>query len=149
MLQTALVRRFALSLGWLGVAPFAAFAFASVVETGLVSRDFAAQALAVYGGVILSFLGGIAWGLTLGARPGHALGPQDLVAAIAASLIGFAGALSPPAVGLPILAAGFLIALAYDLRHVRGGVLPRWYKALRVGLTSCAVASLAAGALSP
>ena len=142
MLQTALVRRFALSLGWLGVAPFAGLAFAALFETGLAPRAWAVQALAVYGGVILSFIGGITWGLTVGEHGTRGLGPRDLLFAIALSLAGFAGALAAPALGLPLLAAGFLAALAYDLRQVAGGRFPSWYKRLRIALTSCAVAAL-------
>ncbi len=149
MLQTALVRRFALSLGWLGVAPFAALACAAIIDTGLVSRGWALQALAVYGGVILSFLGGTTWGAALCAQGALGLSPRDLLVAIAASLIGFAGALAPPAYGLPLLAGGFLFALVWDLRHIEAGLFPRWYKALRFGLTACAFAALGAGALSP
>lgn len=147
MLQTALVRRFALSLGWLGVAPFAGLAFAALFETGLAPRAWAVQALAVYGGVILSFIGGITWGLTVGEHGAQGLGvqrlgPRDLLFAIALSLVAFAGALAAPALGLPLLAAGFLAALVYDLRQVAGGRFPSWYKRLRIALTSCAVAAL-------
>ena len=74
---------------------------------------------------------------------GFRLCEQDgWVFAIALSLAGFAGALAAPALGLPLLAAGFLAALVYDLRQVAGGRFPSWYKRLRIALTSCAVAAL-------
>ncbi len=147
MMHSASLQRFALALGWLGVIPFVSLALACLLLPGLAARHAALSALILYGALILSFLGGATWGLTL-ARPDRAeLGVRDLLIGIGASLLGFAGALLTPGAGLPVLVAGFALMLAYDLRAIAAGLLPVWYRPLRMGLTFTAIASLGVAGL--
>ena len=144
MLQALCVPRLALVLGWAGIMPFVALSLAAVFAIGPLSQSWAMGALALYGAVILSFLGGAVWGLTL-AREHEPLRPgaMGLSTGIAASLAAFGGALLPHGFGLPLMIAGFLAMLIYDLGAIARGLLPQWYRPLRIGLSAAATGSLA------
>ncbi|WP_298428433.1 DUF3429 domain-containing protein [Rhodoblastus sp.] len=128
-----------LVLGWAGALPFVVLTLAAIAGRGSVQTD-ALAALAAYGGVILSFMGGVQWGLQMGMAPEG--GRIGYAMSVLPALAGFAAVLLPPRGGLPLLGAGFLALLAYDLRRSRDGVGPAWYPALRKPLTAAVVASL-------
>jgi hypothetical protein len=67
------------------------------------------------------------------------------------ALIAFGASFASPAAALLILAVGFALLLAYDLRRVSRGVGPAWYARLRVQLSTAVVTCLAAavGTLLP
>jgi hypothetical protein len=99
--------------------------------------------LLTYGAVILSFMGGVQWGLAV------ASGGSDLrrygisvVPALLAWLGLYLGALN----GLLVVAAAFAALLAYDLWTVRRGEAPAWYGRLRVRLTVAVLAMLLSAA---
>ncbi len=129
------------ALGVAGLIPFIGGALAmALADDG--ARAQAALALAAYGAVIVSFLGGIHWGLAF-AR----LQPPVAMFAwgVLPSLVGWAALLLPPATGLALLAA--MIAVCYVVDH-------RVYPRLQVGhwlplrrlLSAVAALSCAAGA---
>ncbi len=89
-------------------------------------------ALLGYGAVILSFLGGIHWGLAL-AR--DAPGLRLLGVGVLPSLVGWAGLLVGGDAGLLLLTAGFLAVLAVDIGLSRNGAAPAWFARLRTMLT--------------
>lgn len=100
---------------------------------------FAALALAyAYAALILSFLGGLWWGLA--ARAERA--PAWLwIAAVVPSLVALASAW-PWAMGLPwpgpsmqLLGAALIAALAVDWQIARAGLAPGWWLSLRVPLS--------------
>ena len=130
-------------LGGLGAVPFVALAGATVGLDG-AARAVVGPALVAYGAAILSFLGGIHWGLAV--EPAAALGGAALrtrlAGSVVPSLVGWAALLVPPTVGLPVLAAAFAAMLAVDLRAARIGAAPAWYPALRLPLSVTVVASL-------
>ncbi|ALV25683.1 DUF3429 domain-containing protein [Pannonibacter phragmitetus] len=148
------VPRPALALGVAGLIPFAAaslMTFAGPPEL----RPQAAFALAAYGAVILSFLGGIHWGVAMAASTGQD-GPFEegdlltrLAIAVAPSLAGWAGLLLPQTSGLLLLAACFAAMFALDLTASREGKFPLWYPALRLPLSAGAAASVLLGAAAP
>jgi hypothetical protein len=120
-----------------------------------VPRAFVVQALPGYGAVILSFLGGIHWGMAIAgpvAPPatataaGRRLG-RRLAWSVVPSLVGWAALLVPPVAGLFVLAAAFAVQLGIDLRATKRGAAPAWYPRLRVPLTLVVVASLAVAAV--
>lgn len=135
----------AIWLGALGALPFVALAAARPLTEGALAEEIG-FAIAAYGAVILSFLGGIQWGLAVG--PGSQ--PRNLAAqltvSIAPSLVAWAALLLPDPANLLVLAATFLAVLAVDMSAVRAGQAPAWYPKLRVPLTLVVVASLIAGA---
>ena len=58
------IPRPAFVLGWLGVIPFAAFALLAVTG-GVLPHGSAMSGLVPYGAIILSFMGGAQWGLSM------------------------------------------------------------------------------------
>ena len=129
------------ALGLLGLLPF----LAAAGGTALLDRSAAGAAAtiaAVYGGLILAFLGGVHWGLALkGGRP------ASFVWAVTPSLIAFLAAFLPLSWTLAVLSAGFVLAGAVDVAvFARTG--PGWYVRLRVVLTVGVTAALAVAAAS-
>ncbi|WP_169391348.1 DUF3429 domain-containing protein [Stappia stellulata] len=137
-------------LGYAGLLPFlagavyltaAAFRFADAQAVAL-----ATMALVVYGALILSFLGGVRWGIAVvGARVDGAVFAWSVIPALG----GWVATLLAPNWGLLLLACGFLIQGGWDYRAGEDGTLPQWYVTLRRRLTVIVVASLlvAAGSL--
>ncbi|MFC3230591.1 DUF3429 domain-containing protein [Marinibaculum pumilum] len=141
---TARVPAAALWLGLAGALPFLALAAALFLAPPDL-RPVAQQAIAGYGAVILSFLGGIHWGLALQAgRPlWSRLGP-----AVLPSLLGWAALLLAPVPGLLLLAAGFIAMALADHRAARAGAAPDWYPRLRWPLSGAVTASLCLAVLA-
>ena len=136
----------ALWLGPLGLIPFVAGALAPWLLPAERLPD-AGLALAGYGAVILSFLGGVHWGLA--APAGR---PLQIGLSVLPSLIGWLALLVAnlyaPAPALWLLAAAFAALLPGDLLAAGRGLAPPWYPRLRLPLTLVAVACLAVGALA-
>lgn len=133
----------ALFLGAAGALPFVAAAAGALLMESW--RGPALLVLLTYGAVILSFLGGIRWGLAIaGARAGTAL---DLSISVAPSLAAWSALLLPLQTGMLVLAVAFIVMLILDLAAARGGRAPAWYPRLRVPLTVVVVTTLAVGAL--
>lgn len=136
----------ALWLGWAGVVPFLGLALLAWMPS---MRAQALVAFLGYSVAILSFLGGIRWGRALAAGAGTG----QYARAVVPSLWAWAAWwLLPPAQALTALAAGFVLAGAWD---ARGDALPAptAFRRLRLGLglsvVAChalALAALLAGA---
>ena len=130
--------------------PFAALALVSHVAEPSIARP-AIFALAAYGAVILSFLGGIRWGLAL--LSGEAVPTERqlfvrLLLSVLPSLLGWMALLVSPITSLLVLAAGFGAVLALDIQAARSGDAPHWYPRLRVPLSLMVIGSLLTGALA-
>ena len=144
----ALIPPSAAWLGALGLVPFVALTGSLPLVPGDVKPQLV-HALVAYGATILSFLGGIHWGLAIGSTAPTAAADLKgrLILSVVPSLVAWAALLSPPSVGLVLLAAAIAVMLVVDIRATRVGHAPAWYPRLRIPL-SCAVAvSLLAGAL--
>lgn len=135
-------------LGTLGAMPFVFFALA-----GLFWESQAQQhvyfALATYGGVILSFLGGIHWGLAItDADMGRSDGSRvvQLGLSVLPPLIGWGALLITAPSGLLVMAAAFFGMLLFDQHASHKGEVPTWYLKLRRPLTAVVVISLALAA---
>lgn len=126
-------------LGGAGLIPFFAAALAAVWP-GFADHDFALRALIAYGAVILSFLGGVRWGLAIAERPDALWGP--LAVSVAPSLGGWVALLLPAGTGLVLLALGFAVMVALDGRLVAA---PAWYRRLRLPLSAGAILALLVG----
>lgn len=136
------IPRPALLLGWLGVLPFAASCL-GVVAGSARTAELASQVLVVYATVIVSFMGGVQWGLAMIAPDGgSATLPRRLAISTLPALAAFVMAALPVQSAMLGLAAVFCALLAYDAVTVRAGVAPRWYLALRVQLTAAVVLCL-------
>lgn len=117
----------AIRLTWAGVVPFIVSAAMGAIG---VYAEFALQAFMVYSAVILSFLGGIHWGLAM--RDGISKVQGRLVICMVPSLVAWV-ALSflPALIALVVLAFFFIIWLRYDTQAVTDD----WYVKLRKPLT--------------
>jgi hypothetical protein len=130
-------------LGYAGVLPFALAVPAIWLGSEAIS-GFAASAVVLYGAVILSFLGGLAWGATCAATVGRGWEPTHsrlLAASVVPALVGWGAALLPAAYGLAVLALSFAGVLAIDRRLASLRMVPPWWMKLRRRL-SLTVATL-------
>lgn len=105
-------------VGYAGLIPFVGGALFVWLLVGRVEDEpfvFVVRALTSYAALIVSFLGGIPWGLVmLRSAAGEADGPMHhraLWAGIAFSLAAWVGLLMPPHAGLVVL--GFLLIGCY------------------------------------
>ena len=140
------IPRMALWLGPLGLLPFLAGALAAWLLPA-ERLPGTILALAAYGAVILSFLGGVHWGLAAPAGRAPQLGFSVLP-----SLVAWVALLTAnlPALdaALWLLAAAFAIMLVCDLVAAGRELTPEWYPRLRLPLSLGAVLCLAAAALA-
>ena len=125
------------ALGYAGLLP--QIAAVLVLATGGPSVRFTALALAfAYAALILSFLGGLWWGLAASADRAPA---WLWFAAVVPSLIALASAwpwtvgLRWPGPSLIMLGIALIVALAVDRRLVRLGIAPTDWLALRAPLS--------------
>lgn len=128
----------ALVLGVGGVVPFVAPPLYMVYYSGEYC-SLLEQGHLAYGAVILSFIGGVRWGLTL-AHPYQGPSWRNLVYSVTPSLIAWPALLVQPMLGYSLLTAGLLTAGVID---VAWAGYPVWFKALRILLTVGAVGSIA------
>lgn len=123
-------------LGWGGTIPFIVLAGAVSGETSWTL--VADQALKVYGAVILSFLGGVHWGLAMsryGGAASSAVSGRWVILSVLPPLAGWAAVVFAHSDALPLLAAAFALMMFIDLRTVKNGCAPLWYPKLRWPLT--------------
>lgn len=94
-----------------------------------------------YGASILSFLGGIRWGMTIDPRTpsANSANYETLGLAVSPSIAAWLSLLFPTPIGLITVAAG-LIGMGY--MDIFMSTYPSWYKGLRFALTAVAVGSL-------
>lgn len=142
----------ALWLGGFGAVPFVVLAIANhVVEPPL--QGHTTFALTAYGATILSFLGGVHWGLAIAdsssSKPGRKLA-QRLTVSVLPSLVAWCALLLPISLSfsLWLLAASFVLMLAIDLRATYDKAAPIWYPRLRWPLSIVVFLSLCLGALA-
>lgn len=128
----------ALALGIAGLIPFVGLSGIIVLNAHLPASD-AWRALTLFGAVVLSFSGGVQWGLSM-ARGAVS---SDYAASVLPALVAwFAVAFMPPRPATTMLAIGFALLLLYDLARVRRGEAPAWYAVLRRWLTAIVLAAL-------
>jgi len=126
----------ALLLGLSGLVPFCA-APAYMVAEGVYCPSLAAYHLG-YGAVILSFLGGVRWGMAV---EGESI-PQTWLQygwSVTPALIGWSALFLPVAAGYVTLISGLGVTCYLDL--IESGY-PDWFRGLRFLLTLVAVLSL-------
>ncbi len=133
----------AVRLGYAGLLPFVFTAvylgFAAMPGADLPFVETLAHATAVYGAVILSFLGGVRWGI---AMAGRQRGMREFVLSVLPSLLGWGAALLPPVAAMGVLAGGFLMQAGWDQRAAIKGSLPLWYATLRRRLSMVVTVAL-------
>lgn len=114
-------------LMWAGVIPFIGTAVVGAI--GLWQAPLL-QVFLIYSAVILSFLGGIHWGLVMANGLENPQG--SLVICMAPSLLGWvAVAFLPVLWALAVLGLSYLLWLRYDVRRVG----QKWYEQVRQPVT--------------
>ena len=140
------VPRMANVLGFLGLLPFAG-ALTGLFFCPAALRGVVGFALLAYGAVIVSFLGGIHWGLLMrsagegGNAEAHGF---HLVWGVSPSLLAWVALLLPLRWGLLLTALSLLACFAVDYRLYRRAGVAHWM-GLRARLTLVAVACCLAG----
>ncbi|MEM8986191.1 MAG: DUF3429 domain-containing protein [Pseudomonadota bacterium] len=144
------VPRTPLLLGYLGLLPFffgalAVWALPGTLERARILDIYTAQLY--YGAVILSFMGGVRWGLATATENWGMLAASVLPALIAWFALwpfGLGGIELSAVLRLSLLIVAFLGLLYYDVKAARSGAAPSWYALLRLRLTFYVVIFLAA-----
>ena len=135
-------------LGNAGLAPFVLLA-ATVWLVDADLQPWAAMAMSAYAALIVSYLGGIHWGLAW-KQPDAPAEQQraHLIWGVAPSLLAWPGVLMPPHAGLVWLALALVLCYLVDRRLYPNAGVGHWLT-LRFRLTAVATLSclIAAGAL--
>jgi len=127
-------------LGYGGLVPFAGTGVLAWISWPTEMAQTALQAQLVYAAIVLSFIGGIRWGIAMSKR-GHfirrspdGLGTEFALAALPAAM-GWMILFAPHEVALIVFALFFAAQAVSDHRAVKTEDAPPWYGALRVRLT--------------
>ena len=125
MQEQAIIR--ANRLAWAGLLPFIGLTALAIFT---LWQDLMVHAFLVYSAVILSFLGGIHWGLAM--REGVTPVTARLLLCMAPPLVGwFSVGFLPDMPALAVMGFSYLIWLKYDLNAVSDD----WYEKLRKPIT--------------
>ena len=131
---------------WLGVSGLVPFLVAAGLSflSAPINPATAVYALIAYGAVILSFLGGVHWGVAL--TRGQTSGPSGqtvwYMISVGPSLVAWLALLLAPVPGLLVLAVSFLAMIMVDVHAARVEQVPAWYSSLRVRLSAVVILSL-------
>ena len=127
----------AILLGAAGLLPFVGGSLGALGPFTEETRRISMLGLSSYGAVILSFLGGVHWGLALEAGAAQPKRAQQLRfgLGVVPSLIGWGALLVTYTglvkTGLLILVAGFVALTIAEARAARAGLVPVAYMGLR------------------
>lgn len=134
-----------LILGGAGLIPFAGLALLLATDSLFgFPRPTIHAALSTYGALIISFLGGIRWGLAL-SMPDEAPANRNYILSVVPQLLAWAFLALPAPWDLRGLALLVLVLGAADAALVRSGAAPGWFGRLRIGLSAGAGLALLVG----
>ena len=135
-----------LVLGLTGLIPFWALSLAIALHGAFGFQEHGlAFALAAYAAIIISFLGGIRWGLAAARDDGGAL---NYAISVVPSLAGWALLAAPEPWRLAGLGMAALALGPIDARLVKAGLAPLWLGRLRLILSCGAGLALLFAALN-
>jgi hypothetical protein len=138
--------RLAVRLGHAGLVPFVLGAVLALLVRADV-LPYVVLSLSVYAGLIVSFLGGIHWGILMVARDAA---PRRLLWAVTPSLFGWVSVVMPPHAGLVIQALLLIVCYLVDRRVYPAYGLSKWltlrFRLTLVASMSCFMAAAAASA---
>ena len=135
----------ALLLGVAGLIPF----FGLAVWQGMSADELLAERLMMgfifYAASILSFLGGVGWGLAMNETDPVQRGLAFSVSTVPALIAWAAAFINVQNLGfaLTILGAAFLLQSAWDWHLTQIGRAPRWFAKFRIGLTIAVLCAMA------
>lgn len=129
-------------LGFAGLIPFAALALLMWrVDAG--QQAVVARALAAYAATIVSFLGGVHWGI--GFLQGDAAPDFHFAWGVVPALVAWLALMLPDLMALPLLAVVLMACYAVDRKSYPAAGLSRWLP-MRLQLTGVASLSCLLGA---
>jgi hypothetical protein len=129
------------TLALAGFIPFAALAFWLYgIAPDHPWRQGTIVALTAYGAVILSFLGGMRWGIALAGRSGESR--RDIMLGAIPPLVGWSAILVPPPLTFVLLAVAFAAQGAWDSLTLTSDAVPDWFRRMRIQTTVLVVAAL-------
>ena len=135
----------ALRLAYAGLLPFVLGALLVWAVRAEV-QAYVALALSAYAAVVLSFLGGIHWGLAMRQPQQATTGlARSLVWGVVPALVAWPAAVMPPDAGLVILGAMLIVSYAVDRRLYPAHGVAAWLT-LRFRLSAVAAMSCFIGA---
>ena len=146
------VEQTATMLALLGFVPFAFFTALLLADPGLLSVQddtgspaaLLVPALKLYAAIVLSFVGGIRWGVAIMQREGGREEAQALVLAAGPSLIGWFSFFMGEPWSFAVLAAAFAATGWWDGLLAGNKGVPAWFGRLRVLLTVLVMTTMAA-----
>ncbi len=134
-------------LGFAGLIPFWGLALVHGTDVPFgASLTASATALATYAATVLSFLGGIRWGLAI-RTANQALATRDYSMSVVPQLLGWSALALADPWRLLVLAALLLLLGFFDHDLVARGLAPAWFGRLRLVLSLGAGAALLLAAL--
>lgn len=134
-------------LGGFGIIPFIVLSLAKTFASD-VPKSRLSFALLAYGAIILSFLGGVHWGLAIAVPQIDNTLWRRITVSILPSLVAWVALLTPSSIGFLTLAGAFVAMLLVDIQASRVQEAPAWYPKLRWPLSCGAVAALILGMFS-
>jgi Protein of unknown function (DUF3429) len=141
-----------LGLGLAGLVPFVGLSLALVAGLDLplfTDQDSIRVALVGYGVAVLSFLGGVRWGLAIKeSEAGDGKADRDFIIAVLPALIGWYAWFQPAPADLWWLALAHIALGLLDYGLACRIIVPEWYGRLRLGLSAVAAASLILAAVA-
>ena len=147
------VERTATMLALLGFVPFAIFTSLLLADPGLISQYAEGGAAAVgtlidalklYAAIVLSFVGGIRWGLAIANGDGGRKESEALVLAAGPSLIGWFSFFMGEPWSFAVLAVAFAATGWWDSRAAGTKGMPDWFGRLRALLTVLSMGTMIA-----
>jgi len=137
-LQTEKTRTRAWFLALAGFVPFVLLA-GTLFLLGVGHEAYASvfDVFKIYSVIILSFLGGIRWGLAISYQPGE---PRNLLLSVVPPIFGWFAILLPDPYAILILIIAFCGQGAWDNFYANEGKVQPWFGSLRVVLTFLVVA---------
>jgi hypothetical protein len=151
MSSSASSPRVPLLLGVAGLIPFVGLSLA--LASGFVLPLFADDdsmrvALVGYGVAILSFLGGVRWGLAIReSEAGDGKANRDFIIAVVPALIGWFAWFQPSPADLWWLVVAHIVLALLDYGLACRIIVPEWYGRLRLALGGAAAACLMLAAI--
>ena len=130
-----------------GFVPFAVLTGAQFVPGATFAHTTGLLALNVYAAIILSFLGGIRWGIAVNAGGGD-VDIAPFILSVVPSLWAWAAFFAAGPWGFVMYAMGFAAMGWWDRALVSAGKAPEWFGLLRMTLTLLVAPTMLAAAFS-
>ena len=140
-------------LALLGFLPFGFFTSLLLVDQGLIKDEAGTHdwllvgvvvALKVYSAIVLSFIGGIRWGIAIMQKEGGQEESEALILAAGPSIVGWFAFFMGEPWSFAVFAAAFAATGWWDSRLAGNKGVPEWFGRLRLLLTALVMVTMIA-----